>query len=296
MLSLVSSTQSIWRQTTSRTEQFREARRAFERISQRLSQATLNVYWDYVNSAGQPRTTNNAATFEPARYARFSELRYLQTNAAALPAPRGGQLRSQAVFFQAALGKTVNTNLTPLNSLLNTVGYFIEQGDDSLLKPAFVPGTRTRYRLFEMVEPSEDLELYRVTSGSPFSGSSTWFTVPLGERKNSHRLADNIVALVLGAVYEQNNATVTNFAYQSTPAAGGTQPPEANNLPPSVRVSMVALDEPSARRVQDSGLNLPNATDDNSLAELEEFLRENSLNYRRFESSIPIASSKWSTE
>ena len=52
MLSVTSSAQKIAKQTTSRTEQFREGRRAFERINQRLSQATLNTYWDYVDNQG----------------------------------------------------------------------------------------------------------------------------------------------------------------------------------------------------------------------------------------------------
>ena len=46
MLSITSSAQKVAKQTTSRTEQFREGRRAFDRINQRLSQASLNTYWD----------------------------------------------------------------------------------------------------------------------------------------------------------------------------------------------------------------------------------------------------------
>lgn len=40
-------TQRVYTGAQSRVEQFREARVAFESITRRLSQATLNTYWDY---------------------------------------------------------------------------------------------------------------------------------------------------------------------------------------------------------------------------------------------------------
>ncbi len=89
MLSVVGTAQNVAKQTTSRTEQYREARRAFERINQRLSKATLNTYWDYVDASGNPRTTATAANFTPSKYFRVIELRYLQTNATSLFDTRG---------------------------------------------------------------------------------------------------------------------------------------------------------------------------------------------------------------
>jgi len=294
MLSVTSSAQKIAKQTTSRTEQFREGRRAFERINQRLSQATLNTYWDYVDSSGRPRTTSNATTFTPNKYARMSELRYLQTNSSSLTAPGGGTMVGNSVFFQAPLGKS--DTLSGLNSLLNTTGFYIKKSDDSALRPATVSESKTRYRLFELTEPAENLTIYSLTSGNATTTSTAWYTTPLAELGNSRRLADNIVALLFQAQYHNASGTPTSaFNYSSTPRGLSSQPIEENNLPPNVRVTMIALDETSARRVVDENITLTDATDDTSLAKLEENLTDKGLNYRKFQSTVSIGPSKWSS-
>jgi uncharacterized protein (TIGR02599 family) len=293
MLSVTSSAQKIAKQTTSRTEQFREGRRAFERINQRLSQATLNTYWDYVDNQGKPRVAGNV-NFTPFKYARMSELRYLQTNSSSLTAPGGGTMVGNSVFFQAPLGKS--DTLSGLNSLLNTTGFYIKRSDDSALRPATVSASKTRYRLFELTEPAENLTIYSLTSGNAATTSTAWFTTPLAVPGNSHRLADNIVALLFQAQYKDANGTPTAaFNYSSAPRGASTQPIEENNLPPNVRVTMIALDEPSARRVAEESITLTDATDDTSLASLEKNLTDNRLNYRKFQSTVSIGPSKWSS-
>jgi uncharacterized protein (TIGR02599 family) len=297
MLSVTSSAQKIARQTTSRTEQFREGRRAFERINQRLSQATLNSYWDYVDSSGNPRTTNNATTFTPSKYFRISELRYLQTNASSLAAPQGGTMVGSAVFFQAPLGKSDAGALSGMNSLLNTVGFFIEEGSDSALLPATVSASKDRYRLYELTEPAENLTIYSLTSGNASYKAPGWLATPLARPANSHRLADNIVALLFQAQYKDASGTPTTaFNYSSAPQGLASQPIEESNLPPNVRVTMIAVDEISGRRVADLGLTLTDATDDASLALLEKQLADNRLNYRKFESTVSIGPAKWSSK
>jgi uncharacterized protein (TIGR02599 family) len=295
MLSVTSSTQSVWRESSSRVEQYREARRAFERINQRLSQAILNPYADYVNASGEPRTIANAATFQPRRYARQSELRYLQTNAAGFPAPRGGDLVGQAVFFQAPLGRTDQTGLQSMNALVNTIGFFVERGTDTGLRPAFLTGEKNRYRLFELVEPTESLTIYSFTSGNASYSGTDWITTPLSSPTYSSRLADNIVALLFRAEYRDGNTTRQSYEYSSAPVSGATQPPEVHALPPSVRVTMLSLDEVSARRVSDENLTLVNAIDDATLAQLETQLTDKRLNFRKFESVVSIGAAKWST-
>jgi uncharacterized protein (TIGR02599 family) len=294
MLSVTSSAQKIAKQTTSRTEQFREGRRAFERINQRLSQATLNSYWDYVDSSGTPRVAGNT-TFTPNKYARMSELRYLQTNSSSLTAPGGGTMVGNSVFFQAPLGKS--DTLSGLNSLLNTTGFYIKKSDDSALRPATVSASKTRYRLFELTEPAENLTIYSLTSGNATTTSTAWYTTPLAVTGNSRRLADNIVALLFQAQYQNASGTPTSaFNYTSTPRGLSSQPIEENNLPPTVRVTMIALDETSARRVvDDPNITLPDATDDTSLATLEQYLTIKGLNYRKFQSTVSIGPSKWSS-
>lgn len=46
MISMTDQVQKTYRSTVGKAEQFREARVAFESITRRLSQATLNTYWD----------------------------------------------------------------------------------------------------------------------------------------------------------------------------------------------------------------------------------------------------------
>ncbi len=50
MLMLVTATNQtgeIWRRSSTKIEQFQQARRGFEVMTRRISQATLNTYWDY---------------------------------------------------------------------------------------------------------------------------------------------------------------------------------------------------------------------------------------------------------
>jgi uncharacterized protein (TIGR02599 family) len=310
MLSVTSASQKVSKQTMNRVEEFRESRRAFERINQRLAQATLNTYHDYIDSGGNVRTTNNSSTFVPYKYARISELRYLQTNAADLttnlpssPPSIGTNCVGQALFFQAPSGSVTNSSLSGMNSLLNTVGFLVVQGDDSGLRPATMSNqpVKTRYRVFELTEPSESLTIYSLTSGGgAMTNTTAWFTTPMGKAAYYHRLADNIVALLFQAQYTDTNGTaVSTNIYSSSPVNGTTtknQPITENNLPPSVRVSMVAVDEPSARRIVDTGISLTNATDDASLDALIGQLRGKNLNYRKFESIVGIGSAKWSAK
>jgi len=58
-------TQSVWTRTRSRVEEFREARTAFEAVTRRVSQATLNSVWDYDNAQA------------PTKYNRQSDLHFV---------------------------------------------------------------------------------------------------------------------------------------------------------------------------------------------------------------------------
>src|SRR5437867_2293961 len=49
LVSITDATRKTWSYTSSKIEQFQDAREAFESITRKLSQATLNTYWDYDN-------------------------------------------------------------------------------------------------------------------------------------------------------------------------------------------------------------------------------------------------------
>ena len=138
------------------------------------------------------------------------------------------------------------------------------------------PAQRFRFRVMELMEPSDSLSLYKYTSGSNSYTGATWFTDPLGlSPRPVHVLAENIVALVLmpklsvgdiaglnaaGGTYGDTSLVGTgaadDYLYDST----GTNMPSANlkdanldpvnQLPPVVQVTMVAVDETSANLLQ----------------------------------------------
>ena len=192
---------TVWKQANSRSETFRQAREGFEAMTRRLSQATLNTYYDYYDSNNPPRLSSNSyytATpaagasqppFVPSQFLRTSELRFISGLATKLITATtsdsaGGatapERSTHAVFFQAPFGYTETTvNATPgpsyngLPNMLNTWGYYTEYFNNQSLKPAFVASAETasghvvphnRFRLMELNEPSEKLTLYQTTS------------------------------------------------------------------------------------------------------------------------------------
>jgi len=324
LLSITDSTQRIWKQTAQRIDAFRSARTAFESMTRRISQATLNTYWDY------------DSTTAPTRYVRRSELRFISGNipqvATALsPIPNP----SHSVFFQAPLGLVSDiTDYGGMENLLNTFGYYIAVTSDAATRPPFLATpAHTRFRLMELSEPSEALTLYTYSNGNPGYKTTEWFATPLTSSSNSHIIADNVIALVLlpklspadETAITHSAATGTYLAlyynYDSSPL---TWPPastqlSANQLPPLVQVTMVAIDESSASRLETisngnaatmvSKLGLGglfqtagNLTDNTQagyaqdLKTLTDTLQSLHLNYRIFSSEISIRGAKWSSK
>lgn len=227
LLSTVDQTQKIWTRSTSKVTQFQSARAAFESMTRNLSQATLNTYYDV------ERSTEKADEGEPIAYARASDLHFVSGKAAQtkLLGEDPSTFPTHAVFFQAPLGITAreenpsnNDDSGPLkkyralNSTLSAVGYYIEWGKDESI-PGFLKSLhsgessmipeRHRFRLKEIIQPTESLSIYATPAFSPqsqFKNSTDWIKVALGEKPPSRGgaatpsawvRAENIVALVL---------------------------------------------------------------------------------------------------
>lgn len=211
---LTTSAQKTMSGATVRLEQFRGARQAFEAITRRLGQASLNTYWDYARAG---------ASGVPTGYIRQSELRFISGSTAALGiAPTDHPLLrpTHAIFFQAPLGLVTNAgDYHGLANLLNTWGYCIEYGDDSQTRPGFLnalnqpPPLRYRFRLVELQEPSDSFSLYQREAewaarspNVPYTDRD-WFSAPLGNIPKAtdtnpparpvHALAENVVALIV---------------------------------------------------------------------------------------------------
>ena len=226
LVTATNQTSELWRRSSSKIEQFQQARRGFESMTRRISQATLNTYWDYhypTNAAGKPDRSK-----VPDGYMRQSELRFRSGRSEQLLAGIGNLIRpTHAVFFQAPLGfvdddvalrtSKPEQSHKPLNNLLNTWGYFLEINDDTELVPVFLRKTippRTRFRLMELMELSETVKIDDPTS-EPVDPANPdkplypkdpnwdnpkylgWFTEPVKRRTPVRVLAENVIALVI---------------------------------------------------------------------------------------------------
>jgi uncharacterized protein (TIGR02599 family) len=306
---------NIWHKTSGKIEQFRGARNAFETMTRHLSQATLNTYWDY----DDPST--------PTRYVRQSELRFISGKASTLTGNSANFRPTHAVFFQAPFG-FVDENrpnadrAAGLTSLLNTWGYFVEFGNDDAERPQIfgnmIGKSRYRYRLHEFTQPANTLTLYRYTSAASNYTGWDWFAQDMNlalppaaaPNRPTHILADNIVALVLlPKLSYQEDPTGTllspNYFYNSTDTNPDPTINPKNQLPPIVQVTLVAIDETSAKRLEngdsmpDFGLNsLFNsaAQMQADLDTLQQTLVAKHANFRVFTTNVTINGAKWSRD
>lgn len=296
VVSVIGQASTVWRRSTDKIEAFQGARAAFDLLTRNLSQATLNTYLDYDDPS------------HPTRYLRKSELRFLSQPNGALGTVNTGQ----GIFFQAPASFTGDAaRFGGLEGLLNTCGYYVEFGSDANSKPTFVTAPdKYRYRLKQLLVPTENNKVYEMAT----SGDQSWITAFTA---NALPVADNIVALIIRpqdpgmTTPALSGVTVpnltTDYTYDTARSFSGDQPLTSNQLPPVIEVTMIAIDENSAKRIE-SGASEPNAiksalvgkfTDPARYAmDLQEL--ENAFNaatppisYRVFSSAVPIRESKW---
>ena len=320
LVTMTNSTAATWRYTTGRIEQFRGADTAFEAMTRRLSQATLNTYWDYDSPTA------------PKKYLRQSDLRFITGNMTnpnvsaqkRLLTTTTPRRPTQGVFFQAPLGYVDDaTNFSGLDNLLNTWGYYVEFRDEALAGPAFVTQpARYRYRLMELMQPSNFLSIYNYTSGKAATYTAKdWFTAALPTSAVApiagatpllvHALADNVIALAVLPRLSKKDETSTgktlskDYSYDSTSTDPDPDINPKSQLPPIVQVTLVAIDEISAARMAngltppalDASLDaifLDSTKFDTDLATLQKTLTDQRISYRVFTSNVSIRGAKWS--
>ncbi len=303
VMGITMATNQATKTTSSKLHAFSSARNAFDALTRNLAQATLNTYWDYDDP--------NA----PKRYLRQSELHFICGPAADLIGNEVPSAVGDAVFFQAPVGYTKDSSKEGLQSLLNNLGYYVSFGAPQNL-PTFLtsfsqPSTLNRFRLVHFKEPSEEMDTYGQLFKDPVS--QAWFRNPIGDNKYCYDLGKNIVALILkprvpwgtGGVPVTLDATTkaTPEMYDSRAGASADpQPVWAHQLPPYIDVTLVAMDEESAKRWVSPGganeLTIPDFSNpaevEVQLATLEKRLQSRNSNYRVFRKSVEIRSSKWS--
>lgn len=301
--SIIHLTQSVWSRSSAQVEQFRTARQALEAISRRVSQATLNPYWLVAQDSGG----------QPLRFERASELRFITGRATALTSISSEGI--SAVFFQSPTG-FFSDGSGELGAALNTWGYFVEYSGDGNYRPAFLDSEgvpeKFRYRLIEVMDPSESLEVFQHTSGQPDYNGKEWFTEVLSTASNRRVLADNVVAFVVLprlSVLEDPDGTqlAPEFLYDSTERLSDARLNPRHQMPPVLEIAIVVIDDRSAARVEwgasppDLGINFSNLFLDASrmesdLQDVREQLEERGLSARILRQTVSIISAKWSTE
>lgn len=300
--------------SAAKIESFQSARFAFETMTRAVSSATLNNYYDYFDVSRNRRTPTNASTFNPDVYGRYSELEFVSgKNLVATPRAQV----THAIFFQTPLDYTVPTSgYSHLQGLLNVLGFYVEFYNDSDSRPSFVSSPeRWRYRLMELLQPTENFSVYDVAGHS-------WFTASIDPGKTTsppvRLLAENIIACVicprlstdttdvssLAADYEYDS----NIANAASPISwtSGSQPSCMNQLPPLVRIVLVAVDERSMIRLQGNSTTPPDLGFDYSkifkfaskldedLATLGQALAKKNVSFRVFQTDVAIRGAKWS--
>lgn len=323
MVQIMGTTQQTWQRTKSQAEAFRSAREAFESISRQLSQATLNNYWDY-NDPNQP-------TY----YQRQSELHYVSGPASSLLTSMANPTIGHSVFFQAPLGVDHLDPATQpgagLDQALNAWGYYVEYNSDLPTRPGFMTEAspthpeKKRFRLMEFRLPSENFDLFKLpttaTAGTrpalhaatTASGLYSWFRTPLQTR--SEPLAENILALIIRPTFPGQSTQPDDYLYDTRSCqltSGNISDADAarrHQLPPAIRIVLVALDESSWLRTEhDEALstelvNLVNnelftrpAKLEDDLIELSATLTSMNLQHRVFNTTVSIRAAKWHTE
>lgn len=313
-------TQRAWKRSVTRVEQFREARMAFDSITENLRQAILNTYQAYQYNNGNRPTIPTSQTQSPTKYIRQSELQFVTGQAQTLlPGAQASQLVTQAMFFQARLGLSDRIGYEGLNRLLCGRGYFIMYSGNDAFRPQHVTAQSLRFRLWEYRPPAEENTVYSVKPGQWFLKApasvvtaSETITTPADTRP----IAENIIALIISPQVTADDAALKKttpwwiapkYAYDSTQLLNATaDSPQGTQhmLPPRVVVTLVAIDEASARKL---ALKYPDTMPqlipsgaftlaDNrqkDLKDLAEKLRAEQLNYQVFSTTISMRNSKW---
>ncbi|MBL9157889.1 MAG: Verru_Chthon cassette protein C [Verrucomicrobiales bacterium] len=315
LTALLDQIQKSWRFSESRISQFREARVAFDVMTKNIGQASLNTYWEL-------RDKDSDGLFDG--YFRTSELHFITMDAARLGGSATQQPVGQAIFFQAPLG--FSSTYRNLNNLFNGRGYFVAFGSDKAFKPSFVQARdRYRFRLMEFRPPAESNQVFadgqeEIEKGQPqdFQG---WYkqALSVGEgtfESHLNPLAENILTVVVTPRDSLEVGTTTREATFSriapryefdTNDQSEDREEFAQQVPPLVRVTMVAIDEAAAVRFDRDG-SIPaeltgaltgafsstqNYTED--VQRVSAALNELKVSHKIFSSLVLLRSSKWST-
>ena len=311
---VIDTAQKTWRRASSRLTQFREARTAFDTVTRNLAQATLNPYrvYDFGIPGAKPGTTSNPLQ-RPIGYVRTSDLGFVIGDATTFSLGSAAENPGHTTLFQAPLGYTNVAAYRQLNNLLCVRGYYVHFGSDNDFIPVGLEPVlqhKYRFRLYEFRPPTETNTVYT-------SASAAWATPTVADVTKYHRVvAENIVAMVLAPSFagipgagaagggSSGNGLVKVGKAQPAPtyqfnSINPTSAPQLKNqLPASIDVTMIAMDEESAVRLQQQfGSNPPKVFTANfkqpsaileDLKSVRTAMLKLHVNYRIFSSTVVI--------
>jgi uncharacterized protein (TIGR02599 family) len=279
---------------------FAEAQNAFETVAQNLAAATLAPYQDYADANGNFRTS---AAFVPDHLARRSDLDFVCGPGAGtngLLAASGLTTTGSSVFFLAPNGYTQTYAHTGMERLLNAMGYLVEFSDDDAA-PGFIllQTPCWRWRLKQVLQPAESLQIFATAT------SSAWIQQVVPPGASLPVLAENVVTLIVlpeRAANDSGPALAPAYSYDSRDTSNLLT---LHQLPPRLRLVLVAMDQVSAQRLAgQNGSNPPQlisaglfqqaAQLDADLATLDGNLTAQNIGHRIFQREILLPSSAWS--
>jgi uncharacterized protein (TIGR02599 family) len=290
------------------------ARTGFDLINRTLSQATLNTYWAYDNP------------LEPTEYLRQSDLQFLirqNTQDAGY---------GQEIFFAAPETYSSNASLRSTRGLLNGCSMFVHFGGSQSFRPSGITGDKFRYRLMIGLQPTEQLQIFNKPARAANQSESAyravlqshWDTLgwiaPLQNGTTAvgaavTPVADNVIALIAWPRLPSSEdpaglslLTSDSFAYNSqADALSVPQKITANQLPPVIDITMIAISEASASRLDDKSGSPPAVIQEalngrfekvssfsDDLKAVSDALTEANVDFQIFSTSVPLRESKWS--
>ncbi|XHR30631.1 MAG: prepilin-type N-terminal cleavage/methylation domain-containing protein [Chthoniobacteraceae bacterium] len=290
MLAVMNQTSSTVMCASAKIDAFATARSTFDIIVGKLSQATLNTYWDYDDPS------------LPRHYLRKSDLQFLTRANTQYPG------YGQEIFFQVPESYSSNANYQGTEGILNACGYFVRYSNDDNFRPGVVNNKRWRYRLMEAIQPTEEMQVFRLAAND----DTAWATNI--SMTNAIPLCENVIALIvwprLSAGADVTGTQLTsNYQYDSQKNANSyPQPITANQLPPTVQVTLVVIDDASAVRLDTHSDTPPQViynalqnkfTDvtkyQQDLSSLASILTTHRIKYQIRNISVVLQESKWSS-
>lgn len=301
VLQFVSDVARTWKSTAE--DPFIEAQDAFEVVAQNLSTATLEPYQDYADRNGAFRSAS-AAGFRPDHLARRSDLDFVCIPANDANGPLAGSKRivtGSGVFFLAPHGYTQTYAHQGMDHLLDALGYFVEFSDADEAPAFFSSHHAWRWRLKQIAQPAESLGIF---AAGP-SSSTAWIQQAVQPGAITPVLGENIVTLLAlpERAADDPGATLSpDFRYDSRDAGS---PLTHNQLPPRVRLILVAIDATSAEQLALKygskppplvpGTLFQNAEKlDTDLATLDAMLTAQKVGHRVFQRDLSLSSAAWS--